>query len=86
MATEDKYKKVITGTEAPGFRHFSITPGTGDLTALPRALYVGTAGDLVVEDSDGVSVTYVGISGFVPMRAAKVLSTGTTATDIVGIY
>jgi len=54
----------------------------------PRAIYVGGAGDLAVEFVDGTQVVFasVGAGTLLPINVRKVLSTGTTATSIVGVY
>lgn len=68
---------------------FTITPhDTNELTAFVRGLYVGGAGDvaLVCEDNS-TSVTFVGVpaGAILPVRAKRVLSTGTTATNLIGL-
>lgn len=48
------------------------------------ALYVGVQGDVVVEAADNATqVTLKNAVGWQPCRVKKVLSTGTTAEDIV---
>lgn len=67
----------------PGENHAAITPGSSAIDPRPRALYVGGAGDVVIEDQRGVSVTYTVAAGAViPFRAVKVTAS-TTATNIV---
>lgn len=55
-----------------------------------RALWVGGAGNVAVitKASGGSAVTFVGVPAgtMLPVNAYKVMSTNTTATDIVGIY
>lgn len=68
----------------------AVTPvDTADLSISPcRALWIGVAGDvaLIAEgDTDAVTLTAVE-AGLLPVRAKRVLSTGTTATDIVALY
>lgn len=66
---------------------FAITPNdTSHISPAPRALWVGNTGDLTVvmaEDTD--PVTFLQASGLMPISVHKILSTGTTATDIVGL-
>lgn len=65
-----------------------------DSTVLPvtRALYIGGAGDVAVvfEDkgSGGSAVTLAGATAgsVLPVRVLKVMSTNTTATNIVALY
>lgn len=51
-------------------------------------LFVGTAGDLVVKTVGGDTVTLVNIgnASFIPIMVKEVLSTGTTAADIIAIW
>jgi len=92
------YKDMGDGTHAevidaglidPGEVFVDITPSdANDLAAITRGIYVGTGGDLAVHDTEGTAVTFVGLAaGMVhPLRVRRVLNTGTTADDIVGIY
>lgn len=66
-----------------------VTPD--DVTELPRGVargvYVGGAGDLVIEDGAGAVVTIVsGDHQYHPVIARRVLATGTTATAILALY
>ena len=73
----------------PAEAYDGITPSDGTALARPtRAVYVGVSGDLRVDSMDGNQVTFVGLAaGMVhPIRCTRVYATGTTATDIVGIY
>jgi hypothetical protein len=65
--------------------HFPITKS--DVTVIyADALYVGGAGDVTCLDRDGTSATYtVPAGGQIPTNVTKVMSTGTTATAIVGL-
>lgn len=58
-----------------------------DSTALQfRAVYVGGAGDVAIKHTeDGDAVTYVGVPAgtILPVSGVRVMSTGTTATDMV---
>ncbi|WP_373355114.1 hypothetical protein [Pseudoroseicyclus sp. CXY001] len=66
---------------SPAGRHRAITPSdAADLDPVPRALYVNASGSAVLRDSEGTSVTYQLTAGQVlPMRAVRVMATGTTA-------
>lgn len=52
-----------------------------------RALYVGTSGNIVAI-INGTAITFVGVSGgsIMPVRATRVNSTSTTASNIVALY
>jgi hypothetical protein len=68
---------------------FAITPNDSvDLAAFIRGIYVGGTGDvaLICEDNTA-AVTFVGVptGTILPVRAKRVLSTGTTATNLVGL-
>ena len=72
----------------PGYSAAEVTPSdTGNLGNV-RALYVGGAGDVKIDAEGGGTVTFVGAQAgsIIPVRAARVYSTDTTATDIVAIY
>lgn len=61
-----------------------------DSTVLPttRGLYIGGAGDVAVLMVNGATVTFPGaVAGSVlPLCVTKVMSTNTTATNIVALY
>jgi sialic acid synthase SpsE len=66
---------------------FAITPSDVlDLQQDIRALYIGVSGNVAVVDKFGNSRTYVGLAAgtWQPIHARRVLSTGTTATNLVG--
>ena len=88
MAIIDYFEKFLTGKESPADKHFVITPNDSvDLAILPRALRIGTAGDVVVTDIDGDDVTYTCVAGeLLLFRAVRIKATGTTATGIIGWY
>lgn len=68
---------------------FSITPNdSADLAIGATAIYIGSDGNITVDTSFGDTVAFVGVlSGTVlPVRARRVYSTGTTASNLVGLY
>ena len=79
-----------TGYNNPVRRAFVITPNdNGDLDYVTRAVYVGKTGDIrVCLIDDTVAVTFVGVLAgtLLPIRIKDVLATGTTATDLVGLF
>ena len=80
--SKDRFGLAEEGLDSPCTEQYTITPGTNYLAQIPRCLYIAVAGNLVIEDSRGVQITYVGVdTGIFPFRAARVLS-GTTATVI----
>lgn len=68
----------------------AVTPNDGaDLPATTRGLYVGSGGAVaVILDRDTASVTFTGVNAgtILPIRATRVLSTGTTASAIIALY
>ncbi len=77
----DNFKGMTKGLESPADRHFSITPSDSiDLAIVPRALFCLTAGTVAVADSLGFVLMYPVSAGMIlPLRARKVMATGTTA-------
>lgn len=79
----------LAGGLGPAQRGFAITKhDTNLLSATTRAIWVGGAGDVaVLLEGDSSPVTLVGVPAgtLLPIAATKVLSTGTTATSIVGL-
>ena len=75
--------------EKTHYQAFAITPSnTASLSPMPMALYIGGAGDVTVMPAVGTaSVTFkavpVGTTLWVSVR--QVLSTGTSATFILGL-
>jgi hypothetical protein len=65
---------------------FAITPHD---TTVQRAksIYVGGTGDVAVKTEDGTTLTFkaVPVGSILPIRTTLVLSTGTTATLLIGL-
>lgn len=87
MAANDPYRDRMQTPTAPARKAFAITPSdTEDVATVPRSIYVGVEGDIaIIMADDNASVTLKGASGLIPAMVRRVLETGTTATDIVGI-
>lgn len=76
------------GLTSPAAEAFAVTPSDGaDLPRTARALYVGSGGDLRLALVAGGTVTLAGVQGGMvyPLRARRVLATGTTAGGIVAL-
>jgi len=72
-----------------GRRFTSITASdTENLDFVPRALYVGGAGDVALVGLDGTTVTFAGAQPGTIINVAykRVNSTNTTATNLVALY
>lgn len=75
--------------EAPATDGTAITPSdTEEIGFVTRAIYVGGGGNVRVVMRGGQTLTFSGVGQgtFLPIRALQVLATGTTATDLVGLY
>ena len=75
----------------PATKAESITPDDDTDIAIPRAIWVGGAGDLTVtmgEDKTSTPVTFASVPAgiMLPIRVKRVLATGTTASAIVALY
>lgn len=85
----DGFKFHASGLDAPAENAAAITPNdTTDLPDTTRAIYVGGAGNLaVIMAGGGATITLTGVlAGMIyPLRVARVLATGTTATGLIGL-
>jgi hypothetical protein len=85
----DQFSNVADHMAAPATRVAAVTPHDSNaLTDIPKALYVGTGGTLIVQGvGGGADATFVKVpdGSIVPVRAKYVRATGTTATDIVAL-
>lgn len=65
---------------------FAITPADADLTDIPRALWVGTAGNLTVIMASGATLLLKNVpaGSLLPIKVSQVKA-ATTAADIVGL-
>lgn len=74
---------------SPAINAFPVTKSDTTVFARPtKAIYVGVGGDVAVllaDDTEAVVFSSVPTGAFLPIRAVKVLSTGTTATLILGL-
>lgn len=88
MPIVDPYSDHIPATDGPLVGGFAVTPAVADLPVVTRALMVGGAGDVAVILRNGDQVTVPGLQpgAVYPLRVARVLVAGTTATGIVGFY
>ena len=85
----EKYQGRADDITSPARGGFAITSSDStDLVAETRAIYIGSAGDLVAVLASGDEVTFVGLAGgtVLPVRAQRIKATGTTAGDLVGLY
>jgi hypothetical protein len=69
----------------------AITPADGadfDALGVCRAIYVGGAGDISIDDISGETVVFVGLlaGSILPVQTSIVNATATTATNLVALY
>jgi ABC-type sugar transport system substrate-binding protein len=85
----DKYQSHSDNLISSARDAFAITPNDStDLVDIPKALYVGAAGSLVVTlVDDAASVTFVAVpaGALLPIRPRRVHASGTTAGSILGL-
>lgn len=95
MPPEDPFDGVYSDLTQPAGRHFRIVPGSDFLAVEPRALYIGSAGLVLLEDSGGVVEDYLVNAGqILPFRAYRVwdqhvvdsVLMTTTAGGVKGLY
>ena len=67
-------------------KHSVVTPSDVTTFSSPQAIYVGTGGDValrLIGNSDVATYKNVPSGSWLPVEADKVMSTNTTATDIL---
>lgn len=73
--------------DAPASDYAAVTKSDTTIIDGCRSLYVGGAGDVVLQTIAGVSVTFTGVPAgtILPVRCQKVMA-ATTATSIVALF
>ena len=86
--SNDPFISYQRSLQSPPDRAAAITPSDStDLTAFTRAINVSDPGYVKVTLVGGDTVTlYVAAGVIFPLRAARIWSTSTTATEIVGLW
>lgn len=75
--------------DSPALDGFTVTPSdANDVEYTTRALWVGGAGAVSVEFKSGTVATFAGVPAgtILPIRVNKVRATGTTASNIIGLW
>lgn len=84
----DPFQGTTDSLDAPARNAFPIVPSDATaLAVLPKAIYVGTGGTLIlraIDASGDVTLKNVGAGQILDVRASHVRATGTTAADLVG--
>ena len=89
MAAKDDFENIAVGETFPANRAVAITASDSDeLDNVTRAIYVGSTGDLKVVTLGGDTIVFKSLpaGALLPVRAKQVLSTGTTASDLVALW
>jgi hypothetical protein len=85
----DPFFNLADSSFGPSRRAIAVSPhDTNELTILPKALYIGGGGAVVlrsVESASDVTFRNVASGQVLDVRAQFVRATGTTATDIVAL-
>lgn len=87
--TNDTFRTHGRSLTAPSEDAVAIQPDdSATLSYATRAIYIGTGGDLRVRMLGHADVTFVGLpqGALLPLRVTQVFTTGTTASDIVGLW
>lgn len=89
MSTADRFDTMQDSLSSPSRAPFDVVPSdTVDLQPIPKALYVGTGGTVVIRGVGATAdVTFKNVASgqVLDVRARLVKATGTTATDIVAL-
>ena len=89
MAAVDRYAGVGSDLLGPANDGAAVTPSDSvDLPVASKRLWVGTGGNVALVTVAGTSLTYTAVpSGtYLQIRASRVKSTGTTASNIIAEY
>ena len=85
----DPFAKTADSVIAPAADCFDITPSdTDELAKGTKAVFIGVGGDLVIQSVDGTQdVTFRNLTdgSVLPVRLRAVRSTGTTASNLIGL-
>jgi hypothetical protein len=86
MPINDNWSGVFSPIFGPATRATAVVPNDDqDLGDLCSALYVGVMGDVALVTFNFETVTFVAASGILPIRARRVLASGTTASSILAL-
>ncbi|MGB7243560.1 MAG: hypothetical protein WBC93_15930 [Sulfitobacter sp.] len=85
----DKWAGTSTGITGPARGGAAVTPNdSADLPTSARGIYVGGAGNVALVTTDGDTLTFAGAAAgaTLPICTARVLATGTTATNLLALW
>lgn len=85
----DRFARQSDSADSPSSHPLAVVPSdTVPLAVIPKALYIGTGGTVVLRTASGAGdVTFKNLASgqILPVRAQFVRATGTTAADIVAL-
>ncbi|MGF1549199.1 MAG: hypothetical protein ACFBQW_01485 [Sphingomonadaceae bacterium] len=85
----DDFANLADSVSAPANDAEAVTPDDANpLPRVPKALYVGTGGTIVLRGKGDADASFVNVADgtILPVRARFVRATGTTAADIVALF
>lgn len=85
----DDFGGITNSKVDPAKDYYTLDAHFSDTTELPRkcrSIRVGVGGILIAVNVAGVSVTFSNVANgeTIPAEFTKILSTGTTCTDVIG--
>ena len=86
----DPFRTHVDAVDAPARAAFAVTPSdSAELATLPKAIYVGTGGHIVMRGADDAADRTwknVPAGSILPFRALAIRASGTTAADLLALY
>ncbi|MEK9213141.1 spike base protein, RCAP_Rcc01079 family [Sphingomonas sp. 2378] len=89
----DPFRGFADTVSDPATRAVAIVPAdAADLADIPKGIYVGTGGDITMigagapSGATGVTWKNVPAGALIPFRPRRILATGTTAANMLGLY
>lgn len=89
MAAANPNRNAASGRESPAAHAFAISPSDSvDVDTQTRGIYVGNGGAIAAIMAGGETVTFAGVATgtILPIAVSRVLSAGTTASGLIGLY
>ena len=84
----DRFENTAPSLAGPASHGFAITPSDSALLVEnTRAIYVGSGGDIAALMLSGANVLLSAVpsGSILPLRLTKIMASGTTADNIVGL-
>jgi hypothetical protein len=89
MAAVDRYAGTGSDLLGPANDGAAVTPNDStDLPTVSKRLWIGGAGNVTLNTVAGTTLVYTNVAAgtYLRVRAARVFSTGTTASNIVAEF